>query len=209
VASLENLTLPGELANRISEKSNRNLRRALLILQTCATQKYPFTHDQLIAEPDWEVYLRETARIIAEQQSSQRILEVRERLYELIAHCIPAEIIFKGLLDELLKTCDGQLKIQITQIAAEYEHRLRQGSKDLFHLEAFIAKFMLVYKRFIDSTADDLLKSQITQIAAEYEHRLRQGSKEIFHLEAFVAKFMCIYKQHMQSMAAGLDDCFD
>jgi len=33
--------------------------------------------------------------MIGEQQTPQRILEARERLYELIAHCIPAEIIFK------------------------------------------------------------------------------------------------------------------
>ncbi|CAF4431607.1 unnamed protein product, partial [Adineta steineri] len=106
--------------------------------------------DQQIIEPDWEIYLRDTARMISEQQTPQRIFEVRERLYELIAHCIPAEIIFKGLLEELLTNCDDVLKIQITQTAAEYEHRLRQGSKEIFHLEAFIAKFMCIYKQHID-----------------------------------------------------------
>jgi hypothetical protein len=106
------------------------------------------TKDQQIIEPDWEIYLRDTARMIGEQQTPQRyvgfysyfgsriffpeirpdpkfragpnvwdnkllgrnsvlplflfeisffcrILEARERLYELIAHCIPAEVIFK------------------------------------------------------------------------------------------------------------------
>jgi replication factor C subunit 3/5 len=88
--------------------------------------------------------------------SFDRILEARERLYELIAHCIPAEVIFKGLLDELLANCDDLLKSQITQIAAEYEHRLRQGSKEIFHLEAFIAKFMCVYKQHMQSMAAGL-----------------------------------------------------
>ncbi|CAF0984613.1 unnamed protein product [Adineta steineri] len=153
VAKLEGVELPIELANRIGEKSQRNLRRALLMLQTCATQKIPLTKDQQIIEPDWEIYLRDTARMISEQQTPQRIFEVRERLYELIAHCIPAEIIFKGLLEELLTNCDDVLKIQITQTAAEYEHRLRQGSKEIFHLEAFIAKFMCIYKQNIDSNS--------------------------------------------------------
>lgn len=85
-----------------------------------------------------------------------RILEARERLYELIAHCIPAEVIFKGLLNELLANCDDILKSQITQIAAEYEHRLRQGSKEIFHLEAFIAKFMCIYKQHMQSMAAGL-----------------------------------------------------
>lgn len=39
VANLEGVQLPVDLANRIGEKSQRNLRRALLMLQTCVTQK--------------------------------------------------------------------------------------------------------------------------------------------------------------------------
>jgi replication factor C subunit 3/5 len=39
VANFEGIELPIDLANRIGEKSQRNLRRALLMLQTCATQK--------------------------------------------------------------------------------------------------------------------------------------------------------------------------
>ena len=30
--------------------------------------------------------------------------------------------------------------------AAMYEHRMQQGSKAIFHLEAFVAKFMSLYK---------------------------------------------------------------
>jgi len=53
----------------------------------------------------------------------------------------------------LLANCDQSLKIQITQIAAEYEHRLRQGSKEIFHIEAFIAKFMCIYKQHMQAIA--------------------------------------------------------
>ena len=45
--------------------------------------------------PDWEVYLRDTAAKIVEEQSPKRLLEVRERIYELLTHCIPSEAIFK------------------------------------------------------------------------------------------------------------------
>ena len=31
--------------------------------------------------------------------------------------------------------------------AAAYEHRMQGGSKPIFHLEAFVARFMSVYKR--------------------------------------------------------------
>ena len=33
--------------------------------------------------------------------------------------------------------------------AAPQEHRMQLGSKPIFHLEAFVAKFMSVYKQFL------------------------------------------------------------
>lgn len=48
-----------------------------------------------VVEPDWEVYLKETANFIIQDQSPKKLYEVRSRLYELLVHCIPPEIIFK------------------------------------------------------------------------------------------------------------------
>ncbi|CAF1106721.1 unnamed protein product [Adineta ricciae] len=153
VARWEGVQLPIALAKRLAEKSERNLQRALLMFQTCAIKKVPLTKDQKILVPDWEVYLRETGRMVVEQQTPERLLEVRERLYELIAHGIPAEVIFKGLLFELIVNCDEVIKSQVTSLAAEYEHRIRQGSKHIFHLEVFLAKFMYIYKQHVERTA--------------------------------------------------------
>ena len=38
---------------------------------------------------------------------------------------------------------DDVLKAQIIHWAAYYELRMRQGSKKIFHIEAFIAKIMM------------------------------------------------------------------
>ena len=40
---------------RIAEVSDRNLRLALLMCETCKIDQYPFTEDQQILEPDWKV----------------------------------------------------------------------------------------------------------------------------------------------------------
>jgi len=56
----------------------------------------------------------------------------------------------------LIKTSEEIFKIPITQLAAEYEHRLRQGSKEIFHIEAFIARYMCIYKQHIETLASDL-----------------------------------------------------
>uniref|UniRef100_A0A4W3JTS5 Replication factor C subunit 3 n=1 Tax=Callorhinchus milii TaxID=7868 RepID=A0A4W3JTS5_CALMI len=117
VCKKECLILPQELARKIAEQSNRNLRKALLMCEACRVQQ---------------------------------LLEVRARLYELLTHCIPPEIIMKGLLSELLNNCDGQLKGEVSQMAAYYEHRLQLGSKAIYHLEAFVAKFMAIYKQFME-----------------------------------------------------------
>lgn len=37
-------------------------------------------------------------------------------------------------------------QVQAVHWAAFYEHRLQEGSKAIFHLEAFVAKFMSIYK---------------------------------------------------------------
>ncbi|KAK2176741.1 hypothetical protein NP493_643g03010 [Ridgeia piscesae] len=152
----EGLTIPREFAKKIATKSDRNLRRALLMCEACKVQQYPFSEDQAVAQADWEVYLRETANMIGQEQSRKRLVEVRARLYELLTHCIPPEVIMRVLLQELVANCDGQLKSEVTQIAAYYEHRLQMGQKAIYHLEAFVAKFMSIYKRFLEEGLEDL-----------------------------------------------------
>jgi len=150
VCKKEGLNLPEELASRIADKAKGNMRRALLMCEACRVQQYPFTVDQPIQDPDWEIYLKQTATAIIEQQTPRQLLEVRTRLYELLTHCIPPDIIIKGLLAELVKNCDGSLKCELTQLAAYYEHRLQLGTKAIYHLEAFVAKFMSIYKKFFE-----------------------------------------------------------
>ncbi|KAH0625058.1 hypothetical protein JD844_033112 [Phrynosoma platyrhinos] len=116
VCKKEGLVLPQELAQRIAEKSGRNLRKALLMCEACRVQQLPFTPDQDISETDWE-----------------------------------------GLLYELLNNCDGQLKAEVAQMAAFYEHRLQLGNKAIYHLEAFVAKFMALYKKFMEDGLEAMM----------------------------------------------------
>lgn len=143
--------LPG-FADRIAQQSNRSLRRAILSFETCRVQQYPFTSNQAIPPMDWEEYVSEIAASIFKEQSPKRLFEVRGKLYELLVNCIPPEIILKKLLYELLKKLDSELKHEISHWAAYYEHRLCLGQKAIFHLEAFVAKFMSVYKGFLIET---------------------------------------------------------
>ncbi|KAL3379063.1 hypothetical protein AABB24_000002 [Solanum stoloniferum] len=152
IAKKEGLQFPQGFAARIVEKSNRNLRRAVLTFESCRVQQYPFTNNQTIPPMDWEQYVSEIASDIMKEQSPKRLFEVRGKLYELLTNCIPPEIILKRLLFELLKKLDSELKHEVSNWAAHYEHRMRLGQKAIFHLEAFVAKFMSIYKSFLIST---------------------------------------------------------
>lgn len=152
IAKKEGFQFPQGFAARIAEKSNRNLRRAVLTFETCRVQQYPFTNNQAIPPMDWEQYVSEIASDIMKEQSPKRLFEVRGKLYELLTNCIPPEIILKRLLFELLKKLDSELKHEVFNWAAHYEHRMRLGQKAIFHLEAFVAKFMSIYKSFLIST---------------------------------------------------------
>lgn len=42
-------------------------------------------------------------------------------------------------------------------MAAYYEHRLQLGNKAIYHLEAFVAKFMAIYKKFMEDGLDNFM----------------------------------------------------
>lgn len=114
----EGLTLPDELALIISQNSERNLRRAILMLEASKVKqlvllyiyiklfsiyfliilflfRYPFDIKQSVVIPDWQLYISDTAKQILSQQTPAKLLEVRSMLYELIIHGIPTNVIFK------------------------------------------------------------------------------------------------------------------
>lgn len=111
------------------------------------------------------------------EQTPKMLFSIRGKLYELLINCIPPEILFKQLTTELLRKTDdclrykvgyhaclstssclvsrqvsvldkGRLFLQVVFFAAQFEHRLQQGSKPIFHLEAFLARVMSEYKQW-------------------------------------------------------------
>ncbi|KAJ4877669.1 Replication factor C subunit 3 [Raphanus sativus] len=137
---------PHGFASRIAEKSNRSLRRAILSLETCRVQNYPFTDNQVISPMDWEEYVAEIATDMLREQSPQSLFQVRGKVYELLVNCIPPEVILKfsnktqiycthRLLHELLRKLDSELKLEVCHRAAYYEHQMRLGQKAIFHIE--------------------------------------------------------------------------
>lgn len=121
------------------------------MLEACHVQnREGFTKDQQVQKTDWEVYISQIAADITKEQTPQRLMATREKLYELLVNCIPAGVIIKTLAQELMKNLDDCLKQEVIEWAAFYEHRIAMGSKEIFHLEAFVAKYMAIYKKYLN-----------------------------------------------------------
>ncbi|KAL1635649.1 Replication factor C (RF-C) subunit [Neofusicoccum ribis] len=135
-----------ELGRRIARESGRNLRRALLMFEAVHAQNETVTENTPIPPPDWEALIAQIAKEMVEERSPARIMQVRAKLYDLLTHCIPPTTILKTLTWKLIPLCDDELRADVIKWSAFYEHRIKMGSKVIFHLEAFVAKFMRLYE---------------------------------------------------------------
>jgi len=143
--------LPAGLRQRVVKHAGGNMRRALLALETAKAQRFPFAEDQALTPVDWEGFVAQVANDMMAEQTPRRLYMVRGKLYDLLVNCIPPTLVFKQLVRELLAKLDAELKHEVTHWAAFYEHRMKLGSKAIFHIEAFCAKFMAIYKGYLQS----------------------------------------------------------
>ncbi|KAK3902432.1 P-loop containing nucleoside triphosphate hydrolase protein [Staphylotrichum tortipilum] len=139
------------LHQRIAEESGRNLRKALLMFEAVHAQNEKVTDTTPIPPPDWEALIGQIAKEILEEHTPARILQVRSKLYDLLTHCIPPTTILRTLTFKLIPQIDDALKADVIKWAAFFEHRIRTGTKVIFHLEAFVAKFMRILEMYLMS----------------------------------------------------------
>ena len=109
-------SIPEDFADQIIIDANGNMRKAILVFEAMKMQSYacpmifsPFakpsslepklrpdlSSSQSVAKPDWETYCYKVADMIIQEQTPQRVMDVRAKLYELLSHCIPATVILK------------------------------------------------------------------------------------------------------------------
>ncbi|KAK0747650.1 P-loop containing nucleoside triphosphate hydrolase protein [Apiosordaria backusii] len=139
------------LLERVAKESGRNLRKALLILEAVYAQNEKVTDTTPIPPPDWEGLIEQIAQEIMAEHTPARILQVRSKLYDLLTHCIPPTTILKTLTFKLMPLIDDALKPEVIKWSAFYEHRIKTGTKVIFHLEAFVAKFMRILEMYLMS----------------------------------------------------------
>ncbi|VVT55724.1 uncharacterized protein SAPINGB_P004706 [Magnusiomyces paraingens] len=156
IAKKEKVLLPSteeeqkELFDKLTRLSHRNLRKCILMFEAMysASNGNALTVATPTPSPDWEQVIGKIADEILRTRTVANLLSIRGTLYDLIAHCIPPETILRTLTYELLHKANYNVGPSIVEAAAFYFHRLRQGSKAIFHLEACIAKYMQIIETF-------------------------------------------------------------
>ncbi|QHS71652.1 replication factor C subunit 5 [Saccharomyces paradoxus] len=134
-----------DILQRIAHESNGNLRVSLLMLESMAlNNELTLKSSSPIIKPDWIIVIQKLTRKIVKERSVNSLVECRAVLYDLLAHCIPANIILKELTFSLLdvETLSTMNKSSIIEYSSVFDERLSLGNKAIFHLEGFIAKVM-------------------------------------------------------------------
>jgi replication factor C subunit 3/5 len=133
----------------------RKSKYAIATVESATDRDQRESHGPDTPPPDWEALIEQIARQIVEERSAARLLQVRASLYDLLSHCIDSTTIIKTLTWKLIPMTEDALKPEVIKWAAHYEHRCKMGSKQIFHLEAFVAKYMRLYERYVKAYCDD------------------------------------------------------
>ncbi|KAK0406192.1 hypothetical protein QR680_018424 [Steinernema hermaphroditum] len=139
VAIKEKMHIPQVLVDSIMDTCQRNLRRALLLLQAAKTENFPFTESQTVKEPEWMQYMSETVALFLDgkHDAIEHVKQIRTRLNELILHLIPVPVIFEEIVRRLLQRTEEKYHKAIVESAGECEELCIKGSKPIVHLERF------------------------------------------------------------------------
>jgi hypothetical protein len=90
----------------------------------------------------------EIYKMVISYKNIKDLTIIRKYLYTLVPHNVNITKIFQGLLDLLLRTNiskksklfvkEKKIKRKFIKYASKYEHCMKNGNNDIFHLEAFI-----------------------------------------------------------------------
>ena len=118
----ENARCSDEVAIEAPRQSNRDFRRAVLMLEASCVQNFmPSLPTQLT---DWESRAHQLASEIACEQSLQKLISARDKPHGLLINFMPADAVLKTLAIESCKNLDEELKHKVVEAAAFHQHMI-------------------------------------------------------------------------------------
>jgi replication factor C subunit 3/5 len=135
ISGKEQINIEIDECIKILNKSNRNIKKLLWLLQLYKlNNSYDTSYDTSLI----------TIKKLLLTKNIQNILQIRELLYHIMITNIDSSTIVKDLLLILLKSnITDKQKITITELAAQCDHNLIRGRRDIIHLETFIINIIV------------------------------------------------------------------
>ena len=136
-----------ELVEKIAA-NYRSFRTAFLMADAFKARRAALTQGDFDSVLGWKKNIQEAVSQMLRDQSPKSLYEIRQLLYASLVHCIAPETIFIEIMRALFAKVDDHLNYTVATWGAHFENRLSSSSKAIFHLEAFVARFMAVYKEW-------------------------------------------------------------
>lgn len=138
--------------DHIIEESEHNLRLGTMMLEAMYMNNDSINVHTPVIKPDWQLVIESVAKGVIKDRSVARLTTCRTVLYELLSHAIPGKVLLEKLMFALVKFVDdfggirhnNTVKLGMVDAAATFDERLTLGSKDIFHLEGFITRVMVI-----------------------------------------------------------------
>lgn len=144
IASQEMVKLSDKQLDLIIENSEHNIRKAINTLQLTSLE----TYSKNVYVPDYVMSIKTMCNDIMKEQSAMALKKLREIILSLIVNGIGSEEIILGMAKEFVKNLkNDDKKREIIYYAALYDNRAQNGTKAIFHIEALIARIMLIVSK--------------------------------------------------------------
>ncbi|CAL5019083.1 unnamed protein product [Urochloa decumbens] len=150
ISKKESFDLPASFAATIASQSRQNLREAILALEACKANNYPFIDGQAIPL-GWEEVLEELSVEILDDPAPKRLFLARGKLQKLLVEFVPPKLILQKLVELFLKGIQTSVKREVYYWHAYYDKRLPGGASALLKLEEFVAKFMSIHRKSLSA----------------------------------------------------------
>jgi replication factor C subunit 3/5 len=157
VAGREGVDIPPPVLARIVAQPDINTRRALLQLESVAVCHGAVNINPAVGPEvaDWEVACRDIAVKLTQRQTVDQLVVVRKLFQTLLAHAVPQDVVLRRVVIDILNIADDEIAPKICGAAAKCDARMAKGSKAIFHLEAFAARFMQIYSEYLAGIVGD------------------------------------------------------
>lgn len=145
--------------DHIIEECDNNLRLGIMMLEAMYMNNDSISITTPVIKPDWISVIESLTKGIIKERSVAKLSQCRTILYELLAHAIPGKLILERMTFNFIKMIDDyssikksdEVKTSIVNAASLFDERLTLGSKDIFHLEGFVTKVMVILETDISS----------------------------------------------------------